>query len=121
MGRKIAGAQLPKEMLDQIPRRMGGVYLLYNKSGKTKVCFYVGVSENLRHRLKHHERDFDYFSYAQLSKKARGFIEPFLIAAFDAFPNEKMRVALHNIQHMSISPIIFEGTRELYWVKEVEN
>lgn len=111
---------MPKELVKDIPRRMGGIYLLYEKRGKSKVCFYVGRSENLRKRLKTHERPFDYFSYIRLSKKSREFMEPFLIAAIDAFPGEKMKVALHNLQYMAIEPQLFRGRKDLYWIEEVE-
>ena len=120
MSRIIAGAQLPREQLNDIPRRMGGIYLLYEKRGQSKVCFYVGRSDNLRKRLKNHRFHFDYFSYVRLSKKSREFMEPFLIAAIDAFPDEKMKVKLHNLQYMAIKPQIFRGRKDLYWIEKIE-
>ena len=111
---------MPKELVKDIPRGMGGIYLLYEKRGQSKVCFYVGRSDDLRKRLKKPRYPFDYFSFIRLSKESREFMEPFLIAAIDAYPDEKMKVKLLNLQYMAIEPQIFRGRKDLYWIEEIE-
>lgn len=46
-------------------------------------------------------------------------MEPFLIAAIDAFLNEKMKVDLLNEQYSIIEPQVFRGRKDLYWLEEV--
>ena len=73
MGRVLAGTQLPRDYLDRMPRKIGGLYFLYERKGKSKVCFYIGISKNLRQRLMDHPYWYDFFSFVKLSKKSRGF------------------------------------------------